>query len=212
MAHKVHPKIFRINRLENWDSRWLDTQNFKTLLKEDFEIRKFLEKKLRKIGIENIQIERFRGKLNIIIFTARPGAIVGRGGGGIDEIRKEIEKKILKDAKKELRIEIREVKNPWLSASLSAQFIAQQLEKRMPFRKVLKQTLKKITSQKEVQGVRLEVSGRLNGNEIARREYLKSGRLPRQTIRADIDYAQATAFCTYGAIGVKVWIYKGEKF
>ncbi len=198
--------------MEDWDSRWLDTKNFKTLLKEDFEIRRLLEKKIGKIGIENIQIERFQGKLNIIIPTARPGAIVGRGGGGIDEIRKEIEKKILKNAKKELRLEIREVKNPWMSASLSAQFIAQQLEKRMPFRKVLKQTLRKITSQKEAQGVRLEVSGRLDGKEIARREYLKSGRLPRQTIRADIDYAEATAFCTYGTIGVKVWIYKGEKF
>ena len=149
------------------------------------------------------------GKVNIIISTARPGLIIGRGGEGVEALKKALEKFL---EEKEIRIEIREIRNPWLSAELAVQYIAQQIEKRVPCRRVIKQVLDKIMSQKEVKGARIEVAGRLGGSEIARRQWLKEGRLPRQTIRADIDYAQGGAYCTYGVVGIKVWIYKGEKF
>jgi len=213
MAHKVHPKSYRLKDLGDWNSRWLSKKNLPKYLEEDFRIREFLEKKLGKLGIEKIEIERFPGKLNLIIQSARPGLIIGRGGGGVEELKKELERKILKtEQKKELKLEIKEIKNPWSSASLAAQWIAQQIEKRLPHKRVLKQAMEKIISVKENQGARLEVAGRLMGTDIARREWIKKGRLPRQTIRADIDYAQAKAYCNFGTIGVKVWIYKGEKF
>ena len=238
MTHKVHPKIYRVKKLTDWDSRGY-YKNPAEYLEEDFKIREFLRKKLKSFWVEKIEIERFPNKLNIVIFTARPGLIIGRGGEGVEELKKEIEEKILKRTsfvesekkektspaknislsqktkktnKKELRIEIREIKDPWTSASLTAQWVAQQIEKRVHYRRVLKQALSKIMAHKEIEGARIEVSGRLGGTEIARREWLKQGKLPRQTIRANIDYAKAEAFCTYGVIGIKVWIYKGEKF
>ncbi|OGZ26661.1 MAG: 30S ribosomal protein S3 [Candidatus Nealsonbacteria bacterium RIFOXYB1_FULL_40_15] len=211
MSHKVNPKAYRRRRLEDWLSRGF-YKNTAELLEEDFKLRKLIMKKIGKAGIEKIEIERFQGKTNLIITTAKPGIIIGRGGEGIEMLKKEIEKVLKKDKKTEIRIEIREIKNPWLSASLSGQWVAQQLEKRVPFRRVLKRALSKMMENKEVKGARVEVSGRLNGAEIARREWLANGRLPRQTIRADIDYALEQAFTTYGTIGVKVWIYKGEKF
>lgn len=217
MAHKVHPKIFRIKEIADWDSRWLSKKNFPQLLEEDFRIKNFLRKKLAQASLGKVEIERFPGKINIIIETARPGLIIGRGGEGVEELRKTLEQKILVPAKKdikkqEIKIEIKEIRDPWSRASLVSQWIAQQLEKRVHHRRVLKQTLDKVMAHKEVKGVRVEVAGRLGGSEIARREWLKKGRLPRQTLRADIDYATCEAYCTYGVIGVKVWIYKGEKF
>ncbi len=249
MAHKVHPKIFRIRKIEDWVSRGFFKDHAK-VLEEDFRIREFLNKKLAGLGIEKIEIERFPGKINIIIFSARPGLIIGRGGEGIERLKKELENKVLRKplsseavsvdlkkereknkkkktkkekssvkekidkafSKRELRIEIREIKDPWTSASLVAQWVAQRIEKRIPYRRVLKEALGKISSHKEIEGAKIEVSGRLNGAEIARKEWLSVGKLPRQTIRADIDYAQTEAYCTYGVIGVKVWLYKGEKF
>lgn len=214
MGHRVHPKAYRIKEISDWDSRGFYRKPAK-LLEEDFKIREFLKKKLNKVGVEKIEIERFSNKLNIIISSARPGLIIGRGGEGIELLRKELEQKILEkrtEKKEELRIEVREIRDPWTSAGLSAQWVAQQIEKRVAYRRVLKRALSKITSHKEIQGARIQLSGRLNGAEIARREWLGSGKLPRQTIRADIDYAKAEAHCNYGVIGVKVWIYKGEKF
>jgi small subunit ribosomal protein S3 len=213
MTHKVHPKAYRLKNLSDWDSRWLNSKKTPQYLEEDFRIREIIKEKIGKVGVERIEIERFPGKITIIISSARPGLIIGRGGGGVEELRKEIERKISKSATKEkLRIEIKEVRNPWASAVLSAQWMTQQIEKRVPFRRVLKQAVEKIISSKEVKGVRVEVAGRLDGTEIARRGWLKKGRLPRQTLRADIDYAQETAHCSYGVVGVKVWIYKGDKF
>jgi small subunit ribosomal protein S3 len=215
MSHKVHPKVFRIRETADWDSRWLDQKRFSDNLEEDYKIREFLNKKLAKVGVEKIEIERSPGKLNVVISSARPGLIFGRGGAGIEELKKEITSKMLKKVAgkvSELRLEIKEIRNPWISATLSAQFIAQQLEKRTPFRKVLKQALAKIMANREVKGLRMGVAGRLDGAEIARKEVMKKGQLPRQTIRADIDYGIAQAHCTYGDIGIKVWIYKGEKF
>jgi len=214
MGHRVHPKIYRIRGMSDWDSRGFYKKPAK-LLEEDFKIREFLKKKLSRVGVEKIEIERFSNKLNVIISSARPGLIIGRGGEGVELLRKELEQKVLDkrtDKKKELRIEIREIRDPWTSASLSAQWVAQQIEKRVAYRRVLKRALSRIISHKEIEGARIQLSGRLNGAEIARREWLGSGKLPRQTIRADIDYAKVEAHCSYGVIGVKVWIYKGEKF
>jgi small subunit ribosomal protein S3 len=210
MAFKAHPKGLRLKKIEDWNSRGFYQKNFAKNLEEDFKIRKYLEENLKE-GLERVEIERFPGKINVIINTSRPGLIIGRGGEGIEKIKDEIEKKILK-RKGELRLEVREVKNPWTSASLVAKWMASQIEKRVPYRKVLKTALARIISQKGVEGARVQLAGRLDGVEIARTEWLKEGKLPRQTLRANIDYAQATAFCTYGVVGVKVWIYKGEKF
>jgi len=258
MAHKVHPKSYRIKETKDWDSRGYYDKYPARYLEEDFRIREFLRKKLGKIGIEKIEIERFPNKINIIIFSARPGLIIGRGGEGVEQLKRELEQKAFRklslislpaevsvgkktmtekekkelrkkeiissisrpplgigdslDKKKEIRIEIREVRNPWTSANLSAQWVAQQIEKRVPHRRVLKQALSKISPHKEIKGVRIELSGRLDGKEIARRAWVSTGRLPRQTLRADIDYAKAEAYCTYGVVGIKVWMYKGEKF
>ena len=211
MTHKVHPKVFRLQDSQDWDSCWLSKKKTPQYLEEDFRMREFLEERLKDCAVQNVEIERFPGKVNIIINSARPGLIIGRGGKGAEDLKKEIEK-FFKEGKEELRIEIREIKNVWASASLASQWVAQQLEKRMPHRRIIKQALEKIMANKEVKGARIEISGRLGGNEIARREWLKKGRLPRQTLRAIIDYAQAEAFCSYGIIGVKVWIYKGERF
>jgi len=213
MTHRVHPKAFRIKEISNWNSRGFYRKPA-IELEEDFKIREFLKKKIGRLGVEKIEIERFLGKIIIIISSARPGLIIGRGGGGIEELRKELDVTLPppKEGKRELTIEIKEIKDPWASAVLAAQWIAQQIEKRIPPRRVLKRALDKITVSKAVKGARVEVSGRLGGAEIARRQWLKKGKLPRQTLRADIDYAQEEAFCTYGVIGVKVWIYKGEKF
>ena len=205
--------------MADWESRGYYGQKPHKYLEEDFRIREFLQKKIGKLSIEKIEIERIVDKINVIITTARPGLIIGRGGEGIEILKKQLDKILLpikntksSTEKREIKLEVREIKNPLGSASLVAQSIAQQIEKRLPFRKVLKQSLEKIMSVKGVEGCRLEVAGRLNGSEIARTEWVKKGRMPRQTIRADISYSQGTARCTYGAIGVKVWIYKGEKF
>jgi len=220
MAHKVHPKSFRIKGTEDWNIRGFYGRKMPQYLEEDFLIKDFLRKKLVEASVANIEIEHSANKLNIIIETARPGLIIGRGGNGIEALKTEIEKKVAKKIKnttqgaprREYKLEIKEVKNPWISAALVAQMASQQIEKRMPFRQVLKKSIERVMGNREVKGIRMEVSGRLNGIEIARREWLGQGRLPRNTIRADIDYAQDEAQCTYGKIGIKVWIYKGEKF
>ncbi len=215
MSHKVHPKIYRAKEINDWDSRGFYKKNFPAFLEEDFKIRDFLTKKLEKTGVEKIQIERFPEKVNVIIFSSRPGLIIGRGGEGAEMLKKEVAKiagKSVGMAKKTMNVEIKEVRNPWLSASLSGQWIAQQLERRVPHKRVLKQISEKIMMNKEVKGSRIELAGRLDGVEIARREWVKKGQLPRQTIRADIDYSKNIAKCSYGTIGIKVWIYKGEKF
>ncbi|MDO8435776.1 MAG: 30S ribosomal protein S3 [bacterium] len=220
MAHKVHPKAYRLKELLDWDSRWLDRKKLPQYLEEDFKIREFFKNKIGKLGIEKIEIERFPGKTIIIISSARPGLIIGRGGEGIEILRKELERKVLKTVSKkvpqkgvpELKIEVKEVKDPWSSAALTGQWIAQQIEKRVGHRRVLKQSLDKVMSSRQAKGARVEVAGRLGGSDIARREWLQKGNLPRQTIRAEIDFARVEAFCAYGTVGVKVWIYKGEKF
>jgi len=212
MAHRVHPKIFRIKKTTDWDSRGFYQRNFPSYLEEDFKIRRFLKQKIGRLGLENIEIERFPSKIIVIISTSRPGLIIGRKGEEVERLKKEIEKFLQGKPKPELKLEIREVRKPWTSARLAVLWMAEQIEKRVRYRRVLKQALDKIMANKEVKGARVQVSGRLDGIEIARTEWLKKGEMPRQTIRADIDYAQGEAYCTYGTIGIKVWIYKGEKF
>ncbi len=247
MTHKVHPKAFRIRGVDDFNVRGFYGSKMTQYLEEDFLIKDFLTKKFSQASIANIEIEHSANKLNIIIETARPGLIIGRGGEGVEILKNIIEKKISLvipalhsrsvshragqlgidktvsvktntssskkgDSTRHIKIDIREVKNPWISAMLVAQMGAQQLEKRIPFRQVLKKCLERVMQNKEVKGIKMLASGRLNGVEIARKEWLSRGRMPLQTIRADIDYAQVEAHCTYGVIGVKVWIYKGDKF
>lgn len=217
MAHKVHPKIFRVRETKDWDSRWFQGKPrvFAMTLREDYIIRTFLTSRLKEASLERVDIERVGGKTIVIIHSARPGLIIGRGGAGVETLRKKMEmllaKKTLSKEKKEIRVEIREIKNPWESAALTGQFIAQQLEKRMPFRRAMKQAVSKVLANRSVQGVRIDVAGRLGGADIARSESVKEGRLPLQTLRADIDYALTEAITTYGVTGIKVWLYKGEK-
>src|SRR3989344_3111699 len=231
MAHKVHPKIFRIAETADWLSCWFERAAYPEALREDYLIRSYITKKLKEASVESVEIERFAGKILVIINTSRPGLLIGRGGSGIEELRRTLVKiletdkksryqgtrlesarKATDSRKREIRLEIREIKNPWNSASLTAQWVVQQIEKRMPHRKVMKQAIGKVMANKEIEGVRVEVSGRLGGVDIARRERLSMGRLPLQTLRARIDYALREAKTKYGMIGVKVWMYKGEKF
>lgn len=217
MSHNVHPKVFRLREAADWTSRWLSRKNTPQLLEQDYRIREYLNKKLKEMSVEQIEIERFSGKTNIIISSARPGLIIGRGGAGIELLRNDIVKLIEKIIKKkqpkgEIRLEVKEIKNPFTSAALIGQWVARELEQRKPFRRSLKQAIQKVTANKEIEGVRIEVAGRLGGADIARREGLREGRLPLQTIRSNIDYALVEANTTYGMIGVKVWLYKGETF
>ena len=220
MTHKVNPKSFRIKGMEDFNIRGFYGKKMTQYLEEDFLIKDFLRDKFSQASIANIEIEHSNNKLNIIIETARPGIIIGRGGEGVENLKNIIEKiifkknksSVIKSSVRQIKIDIKEVKNPWISAMLVAQMAAQQLEKRIPFRQVLKKSIERVMQNKEAKGIKIEVSGRLNGVEIARKEWLKQGRMPLQTIRADIDYAQAKAYCTYGVIGIKVWIYKGDKF
>jgi small subunit ribosomal protein S3 len=219
MTHKTHPKAMRLKGIDSWSSQGFYGKKFPLLLEEDFFIRDFLKRKLKEAAIESIKIERSAGKINVVVKSARPGLIIGRGGSGAEELKKELKEKLLSLRKKrpgpkisEIKMEIQEASNPWTCAALVGEIIARQIEKRIPFRRAMKQTLEKIMENKEVKGARIEMSGRLDGNDIARREWLKKGRLPRQTLRADIDYALTEALCTYGIVGIKVWIYKGEKF
>jgi len=218
MSHSVNPKIFRIKRTKDWDSKGFYEDNFSKYLEEDFIIRSFLEKNERNFGIARIKIERSLNKVNVIIFSMRPGLIIGRGGEGIKKLKTALVKEVTKtpfrkqDSEKDfqLRVEIREVRDSWSTASLIVHWIADQIEKRTHYRRVLKKALENIMRQKGIKGARVQVSGRLNGISIARTEWLREGLLPRQTIRANIDYATGEAHCSYGVIGVKVWIYKED--
>ncbi len=208
MAHKVNPKIFRVGTIREWSTMWFAKKNYKKNLMEDLEIRKFLEKKLGKGVMEEVRIERTGNKVNVIIKTPKPGVIIGRGGEGVDVLSKHIRKIV---GNKEVKIDIEEVKDPVMSASVLAQQIAQDIERRVPYKRAVKRAILRALQKKEIKGIKVKVKGRLNGAEIARAETFKYGSLPLQTLRADIDYSEVKANCTYGVIGVKVWLYKGEK-
>ena len=219
MSHKVHPKILKIKEIKDWLSRGFYEKNFRQNLQEDYLLRTFLGKKLAQASVESLEIERGRSTLKIIIKTARPALVIGRGGQEVEKLKQSIDK-ILYDIRPvshsqermAVKIEILEVRNPWDSAPLVGQWMAGQIEKMVPFRRVMKMAIGKLKEQKGVQGARLEVSGRLNGAEISRTEWLLEGKMPRQNLRAIIDYSLQEARCAYGTIGIKVWIYRGEKF
>ncbi|MFH0856559.1 MAG: 30S ribosomal protein S3 [bacterium] len=214
MGHKVNPKILRIGVINTWDSKWFSKKNYSEYLKHDIAIRKFLQLKLRNASIDKIEIERSVDNLNIILHSAKPGLIIGRSGAGVEELKNEIQKKVLNKfclQKIKINLNIQEVKNPALSSSIVMQYVIDDIEKRIPFRRTMKQAIAKV-EKAGAKGVKIVVSGRLNGAEIARTEKLIFGKIPLHTLRADIDYSRGTARTMYGAIGVKVWIYKGEIF
>ncbi|HRR39566.1 MAG TPA: 30S ribosomal protein S3 [Candidatus Paceibacterota bacterium] len=208
MAHKVHPKIFRVGITEEWSSMWFSDKKYQKNLKEDTKIREFLAKEFEKGLIEEVKIERLANKINIIIKTARPGLLIGKGGSGAENLSKKITEFI---KGKEVKIDIEEIKEPSTSATIVAEQIAVDFERRVPYRRSVKRAMERILQRKEIEGVKIKVKGRLNGTEIARSETFKKGKLPLQTIRANIDYGTARAHCTYGVVGIKVWLYKGEK-
>jgi small subunit ribosomal protein S3 len=210
MGHKIHPRIFRTGILYQWHSKWFSSKHFPELLRQDIQIKDFLRKKLKEASVATIEIERSPNSTTVTIHSGKPGMIIGRGGQGIEDLRKEVKRRFL-DAKMGLNLTIQEITDPNASADLVAQSIAIDLEKRIPFRRAMKQALGRV-ERSNVKGIKITVSGRLNGAEIARTETLVHGSMPLHTLRADIDYAQGTAFTTYGAIGIKIWLYKGEKF
>ncbi|OHA00560.1 MAG: 30S ribosomal protein S3 [Candidatus Sungbacteria bacterium RIFCSPHIGHO2_02_FULL_49_12] len=217
MTHRVHPYIFRLGINTTWKSRWFNEKKYQEYLKEDTLIREWLVKKLRQAHIDAIDIERSPTTTNIIIRTARPGILIGRGGEGAEKLKQEILKQLRKinpkaDVKRDVKLTVEDVRSPETHAAIVGQMVADELEKRMPFRRVLKQTVEKVISAKGVEGVKIAISGRLDGAEMARYEWLKKGRIPLQTLRAHIDYAHREAYTTYGVIGIKVWIYKGDIF
>ncbi|MDD3006293.1 MAG: 30S ribosomal protein S3 [Candidatus Pacebacteria bacterium] len=211
MGHKVNPFAHRLGVIRGWKSNWFNVANYREYLKNDIELRTYLEKKLQKAAIENIVIERSSNSMTFNISTARPGVVIGRGGTGAEDLRADIVKKV-KPEKIDVKINIIEIKNPELSAMLVAQSVAEQLEKRAPFRRTIKQAIERTMQNKTAQGVKVAVSGRLDGAEMARAEWLSEGKIPLQTLRADVDYAKYCAHTTFGVIGIKVWIYKGEIF
>ena len=207
MGQKVNPHGLRVGVISGWESRWYAEADFADNLVEDYKIRKFLKKKLYSAGIAKIEIERRAAdQIKVIIFTAKPGVVIGKGGADIENLKKELGKY----TSKKLNLEIKEVKRPDGSAQLVAENIAQQLENRVSFRRAMKSTMSRSMKTMGVKGIKTTVSGRLAGADIARSEHYIEGTIPLQTLRADIDYGFAEADTTYGKLGVKVWIYNGE--
>lgn len=210
MGHKISPTSLRLNITETWKSRWFSKNNFARTLQEDVQIREYLMLNLKKAGIVRIDIERLNdGGVTVIIKSTKPGMIIGKGGNGIEDLKKKIKSKI--SIKKDLKINIEEVRDVNLQALVIAQNIAESLEKRVSYRRLIKQSIEQIMNA-GAKGVKIAIGGRLGGAEIARTEWLSNGKLPLHTLRANIDFARATAFTTYGTLGVKVWINKGEVF
>lgn len=217
MSHTVHPYSHRLGIIRDWKSRWFGTdKSYRNALKLDLTVREFLQKELRTFFLGGIDIERTQKAVRIIIKTSRPGMLIGKAGDGVVKLREKVLTLLRKEkislGTQELKIDIEEVRNPESNAAIAGLMIADALEKRLPFRRVMKQMIEKVMANKEVQGIRIRLGGRLGGTDIARSEELKKGRIPLQTLRADIDFAREKAHMTYGDIGIKVWIYKGEIF
>jgi len=222
MGQKIRPNSLRTGINKPWVGNWFPKKhNFKNYLEEDVLIRKIIKEKIGQAGIDKISIEKTGDNYKIFIKASRPGLIIGRGGKGVEDLTKLLEKNLrkIKDVRKDknkdafsISLNIEELKRQEVSASVISQSIAWDLEKRMPYRRTIKKYLDQILQNREAQGAKILVKGRLDGNEIARDEHLERGKLPLQTLRANIDFGEATAFTTYGTIGIKVWIYKGEIF
>ena len=206
MGRKVHPIGFRLKINKTWEGRWYaEGQDYVNNLQQDFALRKLVQGEAPKAGVSRIEIERFPGKVKIIVHTAKPGILIGRKGENVKKIRQSLETVV----GKKIDLEIKEIKSPDLDAYLVATNIADQLQRRISYQRAMKRAIQQAMRQ-GAQGIRVEVSGRLSGAEMARTVNMREGRVPRQTLRADIDYAQEEALTTYGRIGVKVWVYKGE--
>ncbi|MBW4827017.1 MAG: 30S ribosomal protein S3 [Clostridiaceae bacterium] len=206
MGQKVNPHGQRVGIIKDWDSKWYaDKNDFSDLLVEDYEIRKYIKNKMYIAGISNIEIERAANRIKISVYTAKPGMVIGKGGKGVEGLRKELEK----ITGKNVIVNVEEVKIPELDAQLVAENIASQLERRISFRRAMKQAIQR-SRRAGAKGIKTSVSGRLGGADMARTEGYNEGTIPLQTLRADIDYGFAEADTTYGKIGVKVWLYKGE--
>ena len=205
MGQKVNPHGLRVGVIKDWDSRWYAEADFADCLVEDYNIRTFLKKKLYSAGISKIEIERAADRVKVIIYTAKPGVVIGKGGAEIEKVKAEVQKL----TSKKLFVDIKEVKRPDKDAQLVAENIAQQLENRVSFRRAMKSTMSR-SMKSGIQGIKTAVAGRLGGADMARTEFYSEGTIPLQTLRADIDYGFAEADTTYGKLGVKVWIYKGE--
>jgi small subunit ribosomal protein S3 len=204
MGQKIHPIGLRLKITRGWDSRWFQDKKYTEWLYEDYQIRKFVKNRLKNAGISRIEIER-ADKVNVIINTAKPGLVIGKKGAGIEDLRRSLDKEIGKPVK----VTVLEIKNPELEAGLVADNIVEQLEKRVAFRRAMKQAVSR-SMKAGAKGIKVQCSGRLAGAEIARSERTFEGKVPLHTLRADIDYALREAFTTYGQIGVKVWIYRGD--
>jgi small subunit ribosomal protein S3 len=208
VGQKIHPVGFRLGITKEHKSCWYaDTKRYPDLLQEDYQIRQYLEKNLNNAGIADIRIERKADQIDLAIHTARPGVVVGRGGSGIDSLRTGLQDAL--GSNRQIRINVIEVSRVDADAALIAEYIAQQLERRVSFRRVVRQAIQR-AQRADVKGIKVQVSGRLNGAEIARTEWVREGRVPLHTLRADIDYAYRTAKTIYGILGVKVWVFKGE--
>src|SRR5665213_1367952 len=216
MGQKINPNSYRLGVVKNWPVRWFIKGAYPKFLEEDEAIRRIIKEKISLSGISSVEIERTQGNLRVFIKAARPGLIIGRGGKGMDELQTAIAVALRKLRKSKspipLSVNIEELKRSEISSVYIAQQMAWDLERRMPFRRTMKKYLEQIMQNKDVKGAKVAMGGRLDGNEIARRESLHKGALPLQTLRADIDYGRATAFTTYGTIGIRVWVYKGEIF
>jgi small subunit ribosomal protein S3 len=216
MSHTVHPYSHRLGIIRDWKSRWFGVnKTYRDFLKGDMIIRNHIENKLRGYYIDGVEIERSAKTLRVIVKTSRPGMVIGRSGEGVTKLKTKLLEILKKEnliSKEEFRVDIEEIRSPESSAHIVSQMVAESLEKRMPFRRVLKQTVEKVMANRDVLGVRIALAGRLGGAEMARREELKKGRIPLQTFRADIDFSRYEAHMTYGQIGIKTWIYKGDVF
>ena len=217
MSHTVHPYSHRLGIIRDWKSRWFSCDKlYRTSLKGDLIIREFLQKELRANYVGGLDIERNQKILRVIVKTSRGGMLIGKSGDGVVKLREKIIKLLRKNKVElkgvELKMDIEEIRSPESNAAIAAMMVAESLEKRLPFRRVMKQTIEKVMANRDVKGIRIRLGGRLGGAEIARTEELKKGQIPLQTLRADIDFAREKAHMTYGDIGIKVWIYKGEIF
>ncbi len=216
MGQKINPNSYRLGISKGWPVRWFLKGGYAKFLEEDEAIRNTINKRIALAGVAAIEIERTQGNLRVFIRAARPGLIIGRGGKGMEDLNKAVVDALMKvrktRSKVALSLNVEELKRSDISARYTAQQIAWDLEKRIRFRRTMKKYLEAILQNREVKGAKILMKGRLDGNEIARNEHLSKGSLPLQTLRADIDYGTATAFTTYGTIGIRVWIYKGEVF
>ncbi|OGF30383.1 30S ribosomal protein S3 [Candidatus Falkowbacteria bacterium RIFOXYD2_FULL_35_9] len=211
MGKKINPKIFRIKSILKWESSWFADKDYSKFLQQDVKIRAFLKKHLLEAFVSRIEIERSSKELNVIIHSARPGVVIGKSGAGVEILKKTISRQFVKDKNVKVSVNIKEIGKPNIEAALIAQGLKFDIEKRMPYRRAMKQVIQRV-ERAGAKGVKVIVAGRLNGAEIARREMLVSGTIPLHTIRANIDYAEEKANTTYGTIGIKVWIYKGDVF